>query len=450
MPEISASNLERLRALAENAPRAPLRRRAVIILRTLEGQSTRQAAAEVSLSRGQVRYWKRRWREEEMGIFPGEDAGDAAPKVTAPPESESRPPEISAAPPPAEVPAAEESASPARVAAPPRSPVEALLREAPLPSPGLLPDDPMSEAGRKILRYHFIRMLQNEAGTRRGEDIEALHDMRVATRRMRAAFEVFAPYYRRKAVRPFLRGLRATGKALGRVRDLDVFMAKAQKYLKTLPKAERGGLSPLLDAWQAEREAARARMTTYLDSDKYRRFVETFARFLETPGAGARPQEGALPQPFRVCEVAPVLIYDRLAHVLAYEPVLAQAYIAQLHALRIAFKRLRYTVEFFREVLGEEAGEVIARIKAMQDHLGDLNDADVACEIISRFLAAWDENQRALPLSERDNPQPIVAYLAYRHAERHRLMTTFPAAWEQFHSPEFKRLLALAVAGGGW
>jgi len=48
----------------------------------------------------------------------------------------------------------------------------------------------MSEAGRKVLRTHFARMLANEAGTRLGEDIEELHDMRVATRRLRAVLFV--------------------------------------------------------------------------------------------------------------------------------------------------------------------------------------------------------------------------------------------------------------------
>ncbi len=307
-------------------------------------------------------------------------------------------------------------------------------------SPRLLTDDPMPEAGRKILRRHFHRMLQNEAGTRQGEDIEALHDMRVATRRMRAAFEVFAPYYRRKTVRPFIQGLRAAGRALGKVRDLDVLMAKAEEYQKGLPKEARRGLEPLLEDWRAQRSAARRGMIVHLDSEEYRRFVEDFARFLETPAAGARPAKNTFFYPARVREAAPVQIYARLARVLAYEASLPQARIAQLHTLRIAFKRLRYTVEFFREVLAPEAGEVIRRLKAMQDHLGDLNDAEAACGHLSRFLAARDAGQRGAL-------QPVADYLACRQDERRRLLETFPAAWENFLTPEFKRALALAVAG---
>ena len=57
--------------------------------------------------------------------------------------------------------------------------------------PGLKIDDTMAEGARKTLYFHFRRMLYHEPGTRLGQDIEELHDMRVATRRMRAAIRVF-------------------------------------------------------------------------------------------------------------------------------------------------------------------------------------------------------------------------------------------------------------------
>ena len=91
-------------------------------------------------------------------------------------------------------------------------PEQAALRAAPFPKPldviGIHPHDLLSEAGRKVMRYHFAEMLRHEAGTRLGEDIEALHDMRVATRRLRAAFEVFGSAFDKKALKPHLDGLR--------------------------------------------------------------------------------------------------------------------------------------------------------------------------------------------------------------------------------------------------
>jgi CHAD domain-containing protein len=148
-----------------------------------------------------------------------------------------------------------------------------------------------------------------------------------------------------------------------------------------------------------------------------------------------------------VRHVVPELIYSRLGVVRSYEAVLGSASLEQMHALRIEFKKLRYTLEFFREVLGSSAGEVIEAIKVMQDHLGDLNDADVACQLLRAFLDEWEERQALLPIEERQNPEPIVAYLGAKHAERHHLMVSFPQAWERFNRPELRTALAGAIAG---
>jgi len=103
-------------------------------------------------------------------------------------------------------------------------------------------------------------------------------------------------------------------------------------------------------------------------------------------------------------------------------------------------------VEYFREVLGPEAKSVIEVIKKLQDHLGDLNDADVATRLLRGFLDDWDAQQEGLPISERQNPGGIIAYLAYQHAQRHELMVTFQQAWNEFASPEFRQALAMAIA----
>lgn len=314
--------------------------------------------------------------------------------------------------------------------------------------PGVEPEDSLAEAGRKLLRFHLARMVQHEDGTRLGEDIEELHDMRVAVRRMRAVFEVFGPAFKAGAIKPFLKGLRATGRALGRVRDLDVFIEKAQRYLQDLPAEERSGLDPLFEAWAQEREAARHKMLKYLDSEEYDIFKRNFSEWVNTPGAGATVYAPSADQTYadQVRYVAPVLVYQRLAGVRAHEARLAEASLEQLHELRLEFKRLRYTLEFFKEVLGPEVKAVIDDLKKMQDHLGDLNDANVACDQLSDFLERWGVQQASLPIAERRNSEPVVAYLAAKHAERHRLLLSFDAAWAHFHRPEFRENLALAVA----
>jgi len=408
-------------------------RRARLLLHVDDGSPVREAARQTGISRGTARYWLRRFSLMGMQMFA--EASPEAPQSVETPRQEVL--LLSTPGTPAETPVTAGDGTPDLL----EFMEEAKTRR----SPGVLPDDPLSEAGRKVWRYHFALMLLNESGTRLGEDIEALHDMRVATRRMRAAFEVFGEAFTPKALKPHLKGLRATGRALGAVRDLDVFMEKAQHYLDSLPEEQRGGLQPLLDAWQAQRVTARARMEAYLNTAKYRDFTGKFYKFLSTPGEGARALPQDQPTPSLVRELAPVLIYNRLAAVRAYDAWLQNATVEQFHALRIEFKKLRYTVEYFREVLGEEAKSVINEIKTLQDHLGDLNDAQVATQILRDFLARWDEQQAPLPVQERLSPDAVMEYLSSRYRERQRLMVTFRAAWERFNRPEMRQNIARAV-----
>ena len=407
--------------LASKANTETIQRRARILLLYNAGKETREISQTVGLSLRSVQFWRREFLKRGMNIFssigqdqvedqPGETvAQEVTPGKHKPAQPEIRIPKIGK-------------------------------------YPGVKPDDPMAEAGRKILGFHFAHMLKHENGTRLGTDIEELHDMRVATRRMRAAFDIFEPYFKPKVAKKHLKGLRATGRALGSVRDLDVFMEKAEQYLEGLPEDERVGLEPLLAAWQQERSTEREKMLAHLDSESYLRFKQDFTDFVSTPGTGNRSSSRTKPEPDLVRHVTPILIYTNLAAVRAYEKVVTNAVIEQLHALRIEFKKLRYTFEFFQEVLGKQSKDVIDDLKSLQDHLGDLNDANVACQLLRDFVETWEKRQSGLSLQERQNPEPVVAYLATKHAEQHKLTVTFPQAWSHFNRQEFRENVALAVS----
>jgi CHAD domain-containing protein len=301
-------------------------------------------------------------------------------------------------------------------------------------------DEPMSAAGRKVLRHHFERMVIHEPGVRLGEDIEALHDMRVATRRMRAAFRIFDDFYQAKAIAPHLKGLKRTGRALGPVRDLDVLGEKVHHDLETVPALQGVDLDAFLTDIEARRWAARQVMLRYLEGAKYARFKARFRQFLDTPGEGSRPvvlEGDSEPRPYRVRHVVPPAIYGRLAAVRAYDEwvIVPSPPLERLHALRIACKRLRYTLEFFRSILGPEAKGAIKAVVAVQDHLGALQDAVVAGGILRQFLT------QAAP------PQPgIETYLAVKEKELQDLVVTFPRVWQQLTGTQFSRMVAQAVA----
>jgi CHAD domain-containing protein/transposase-like protein len=443
-----------LKYIAEHSPLEKLRRRARLLIAYHEGQATNSAAAQAGLSPGRVRFWRRQFKWRGMDIFPDAEKDQATAGILVE-RSESNPNEVPGVSLETGIEAelklvfsgleAAESSTHSGGNVSESGIIEQLL---PLQrdSPGLLPSDRIDEAGRKVLLFHFVEMLSHEEGARQGEISEELHDMRVATRRMRAAFDIFQEAYEERTIKTRLKGLRAAGRALGRVRDMDVFIEKAVIYQQSLPEELRSGLEPLLTAWHQERDLYRSQMLGYLDSHRYLEFKEDFYLFLQAPGAEPNLDATVGPRPFLVRDFAPVLIYNRLAAVRSFDAVLANASLDQLHALRIEFKKLRYAVEFFREVLGEQSEDVISALKTMQDHLGDLNDARVATQRISQFMEDWETRQAQLPLAQRQSPEPILAFLAAKHAERYHLMVAFPEAWAVFNRPEFRQNLALAIA----
>src|SRR5437879_2784281 len=111
--------------------------------------------------------------------------------------------------------------------------------------PGLIPDETMESAGRKIFVYYLSRMLKHEKAVRHSDDPDGIHDMRVATRRLRSALSTFEDFYRRSVVKDYRKGLKDVAGALGAIRDLDVIQAAGQSYTKSLDKAAQEAIQGL-------------------------------------------------------------------------------------------------------------------------------------------------------------------------------------------------------------
>ena len=304
---------------------------------------------------------------------------------------------------------------------------------------GVTAEDHVAEAGRKVLRFHLARMLAREPGTRLGVDLEELHGMRVATRRQRAAWRVFGDLFRRKRTRRYRTGLREIGARLGAVRDLDVLLEAADHYRKDLAVTEQRALEPLLSDWRAHRDDARVLLTRELDSEGYQRWVEDYREFVRTDGAAVLPVGPV--EAHRVRDTAPSAIWAAYQQVRAYEPVLRWADIETLHELRIAAKWLRYSLEFVREALGPESAPLIARVTALQDHLGLMHDADVAASMARAFLVA-----HAGELSTQESAA-IGRYLVSCEREVTRLRRSIAVPWRGVAGIGFRRGLGRVVAG---
>jgi CHAD domain-containing protein/inorganic triphosphatase YgiF len=315
------------------------------------------------------------------------------------------------------------------------------------------PTDSMGWFGCRVLCSQFSCMLSHEKGTITGEDIDDLHDMRVAVRRMRAAAKVFGAYLDPGKLEHYLKELKRTLRALGEVRDLDVFGEKAEKYLKTLPSGHEHDLDPLFTIISEEREKARKNLLDYLDSRKYTRFKKDFSDLLSSPETLVlrTSSEKCDALPHRIMDVLPSILYARLSDVYAYSEWVEGLYIPvdRMHRLRIAAKGMRYTLEFFEGVLGDDAKTMIEELKNLQDHQGDLHDAIVAIDLLNSFLRTGEwgsaedgsvENERTSgKISHSEGMEGVEAYLKYREEELQTLLDTFPDAWGKIRNKEFRK-----------
>lgn len=314
--------------------------------------------------------------------------------------------------------------------------------------PGIVPRDTVAEAARKTLRCHFSRMLAHEAGTIDGTDSEELHDMRVAVRRLRAAVQLFRPYLPKQHATYLRKDLRRLGRALGPARDYDVMLANLADYRAGLPAQAQESLEPLVQRWQEQRGRAREAMLEYLERKRYRVLKQRIRAFIDPTGAqaAAAGENGAaaatlsaLHEPLVFAEV-PGLLTSRYEKILAYGPSLHGASIERLHALRIDCKRLRYALEFLREALCAEAEDAIDDLKQAQDHLGEMNDAYVASQVLRKL---WEKR----PGAADDSGYPpatrtaLDAYLAYCDERARTKAQSFPVIWERLTGSAFRRRL---------
>lgn len=254
----------------------------------------------------------------------------------------------------------------------PGAPVPAHLR--------IRPDDLLPLATRKIIGQQILKMRGNVQGALEGLDPEYLHDLRVAIRRLRSALRLLAEVLGPKRCN-FLRAeLGWIGQILGAVRDLDVFIQNLQAQARRL--AEAGGIATLLaEELERQREPARQALCAALAS---RRFAHLMSR-LEAVAASPAPHRPRGRHNVPVVEVAPILIRRAQKRVLKLgRTVGLDSPAADLHRLRILFKRLRYTCEFFREAFVDPTSgkdllaDYVQAMVRFQDCLGAHQDAVVA------------------------------------------------------------------------
>lgn len=144
----------------------------------------------------------------------------------------------------------------------------------------IAPGATFAEAARTAIRQQVDELLHNLPGTRAGDDIEALHDMRVASRRLRAVLSVFETVFPPKKFQPLEKQVSRVTDALGAVRDSDVQIEFLQKQQETMSPSRQVGLAAFIAHLQKERDGERVHLVKALDQLEKSDFRKDFDSLL--------------------------------------------------------------------------------------------------------------------------------------------------------------------------
>ena len=244
--------------------------------------------------------------------------------------------------------------------------MKARLRVGSAKTPALAADDRASVAVRAVVRLQLRAFARQEVAARAGE-VEAVHQLRVATRRLRATLRLFAPVLPAMFVTWTRQELEWLGGVIGAVRDVDVLIQAVGKRAARVEPSLRRALGPLGVATLDERARVHETLIEVLDSARARRLLDRLARFAESePAVRSDERLGDLAAGLQTPLVRSVRRAGRRA-LAASEP-------EALHRLRVRAKRLRYAVETLRGLGGRREQELVRRLTQLQDHLGEYQD----------------------------------------------------------------------------
>jgi len=311
---------------------------------------------------------------------------------------------------------------------------------------GLAADRPVLAEASKLFVYLWDEVWNHAPGTLEG-NADALHDMRVAIRRLRSALQNFEgakdapllPSHLRRELAEQRKSMTKLGDALGAVRDFDVLQEYLNDYAKRVLRAdiaESAGLVALQEFMKRERETAFAPMVKRVQKGmRPRGLQEQFARFALGLPAASMP-------PLLLRGAALIILPQRVEEVLAHAAVLDDAQAAEgHHEFRKALRRLRYALEILGPCCAAPVGPQIKILTQLQDYLGEMQDRSVLHTEAQRAFAPaksghgkHKKHANETPAEEPvDNslPEDVAAFLSYGERRRRRLLTQARALWNE-------------------
>ncbi len=163
---------------------------------------------------------------------------------------------------------------------------------------GLDAEMPYAAAAARVVEVRAAELFEQAPGVLDTADIERVHDMRVATRRLRAALEVFERCFPRERFKPALREVKALADALGERRDRDVTIASLDLFAESIGRPDRPGIESLVEHLREEQREANLALVPYVTEERLAALSERIGELVaEARTLAPRQTEPAAPSP---------------------------------------------------------------------------------------------------------------------------------------------------------
>ncbi len=260
---------------------------------------------------------------------------------------------------------------------------------------------------RKLALRHLNRFISLEAKVLKGDDPDAIHDMRVASRRLQQILDLIFPAPLPREARRLRRKIRRCRRTLGDVRNCDVLLEHAERRLARRRNSNREAWTAVEQYIQERRNESFARAIRKLSKLNLAVFYMRTKAILDRLGPKADQGHIALPRAHTngvVLEPFPVRLAQALVRV--WNEFEKQVAVSQsdpratsIHAARISAKRLRYLLEVVSQFGMPGSSQALAWLRRIQQHLGDWHDMEVLEDMIVEMMARPQFLRDHLPLA---------------------------------------------------
>lgn len=256
---------------------------------------------------------------------------------------------------------------------------------------------------RKLAMRQLDRFMSLEPKVLRGDDPDAIHDLRVASRRLQQVLDLLYPAPRPGEIRKLRRKIRRCRRLLGEVRNCDVQLTRVERTLAAKRTARR-------ESWEAVCHYLRQRR-----ADAFERALKKLSKvnlavfYVHLKGHlapnGATPVAGHLNLPE---DLGPEQFSERIGRSLesvwqGFETQIARSHgdprVEVIHGVRIAAKRVRYLIEVIHEFDVAGSKTTLQWLRGLQTHLGNWHDAEVREQVMIEMLARPEFLRDNLPIA---------------------------------------------------